>query len=71
MKDGPRFTGFSGLGEDGGSSLKIEGAVGFVMNESFEKMHFAFLSERTAKTAWKRGYVGNSQEKEMAPFSWR
>ncbi len=39
------------------------------MNESFEKADFAFLPERTAKTAWKRGCVGNSQEKEMAPIS--
>jgi hypothetical protein len=39
------------------------------MNESFEKRDFAFLLERMAKTAWKRGVIGNSQEKEIAPIS--
>jgi hypothetical protein len=39
------------------------------MNESFEKMDFTVLPEQMAKTAWKRGHIGNSQEKEMAPIS--
>jgi hypothetical protein len=39
------------------------------MNESFEKRDFAFLLEQMAKAARKRGVIGNSQEKEMAPIS--
>ncbi len=39
------------------------------MNESFGKMDFGFLPERMPKTTWKRGHIGNSQEKEMAPIS--
>jgi hypothetical protein len=43
--------------------------MAFFMNESFEKMDFAFLSAQMAKTAWKRGFIGNSQERKTAPIS--
>jgi hypothetical protein len=44
--------------------------VAFFMNESFEKMDFGFPSEQVPKLAWKRGVIGNSKERKIAPISW-
>jgi hypothetical protein len=41
------------------------------MNEFYMKSNYEYFMEQMAKLAWKRGCLGNSQERKTAPVSFR